>query len=67
MNALWFKCTACASDNDIPFPKEAEGLLREQILPRCQCRKCGCVGASDMRRYYEPGVNALDGAKTGRE
>ncbi|GGF73735.1 hypothetical protein [Mameliella alba] len=61
---LWFKCAACGFENSVPAPRESHGLLRDQILRRCKCRRCRHVGASDMLRYYDPGADPLWGART---
>ena len=65
MLILFFQCAGCGAENDIPAPEQItrDGLLRGQIMPRCKCRRCGYVGASDMRLYYDAGANALDGAR----
>lgn len=38
-------------------------LGREGILARARCSVCGSQAAVDMRLYWDPGANALDGAR----
>jgi hypothetical protein len=59
---LWFCCSACGADNHIPAPEESHTLTREKILPKCRCRSCGHIGASDMRRYYKIVPSSTDGS-----
>ncbi|WP_283638123.1 hypothetical protein [Marinovum algicola] len=65
MLILYFQCAACGFENDIAAPPESHAMTRDEILRRCKCRRCGHVGASDMRRYWNAGANALDGARDG--
>lgn len=63
MLMLFFRCAACGAENDIPAPAASQAMTRGEILPRCRCRRCGHVGASDMRRYWHQAANALEGAR----
>lgn len=62
MLLLFFRCAGCNAENDIPAPEASHQLTRDEILRRCKCRRCGHVGASDMRRYWHQSANALDGS-----
>jgi hypothetical protein len=62
MHYLWIKC-GCGAESDRPAPADVMNLSREDILARARCSRCRSRNAIDMRRYWNPGANALDGAR----
>ncbi|HCO91064.1 MAG TPA: hypothetical protein DIT40_08840 [Alphaproteobacteria bacterium] len=62
MHFLWIKCV-CGAESDQQAPDGVMELSREDILSRARCSRCGARYAVDMRRYWNPGTNALDGAR----
>ncbi len=48
--ALHLRC-ACGRTVSLPYKREWEGLLRDQLLPRFKCSACG-QRPNDMRRGW---------------
>lgn len=65
MRVLFLICGTCGHQGKVPWPMERT-TLREEILPRAKCAVCR-QPATDMRIIWEPTVNALRGAGTGKD
>lgn len=62
MYYLWLKC-GCGAESDRSVSLDVMRLSRKDILARARCSQCNVRNAVDMRRYWNPGANALDGAR----
>jgi hypothetical protein len=61
MYFLWIKCR-CGAEGDFPIEDRHVRMTRDEILSLAICQKCRTRSAVDMRRYWNPSANALDGA-----
>jgi hypothetical protein len=62
MHYLWIQC-GCGADSDQPAPAGVMSMSRDEILARARCKRCRAKNAVQMRRYWNPRANALDGAR----
>lgn len=66
MHYIWLKCR-CGYEADRPARPGEWEAMRDEILRRSKCSRCGKTGAADLRKYWNIGASALEGARSGNK